>query len=117
MTLRVVDAKWMDHLDAMDDLKEGIGLRAYGQRDPLLEYQVEAYATFEEMIRSIQMSVVTLLFRAHLTSKQVQRPMIEGGKGEAKAKPKVSKAPAVGRNQPCPCGSGKKYKKCCGKSA
>ncbi len=117
VTLRVVDAKWMDHLDAMDDLKEGIGLRAYGQRDPFLEYQIEAHGTFEAMIRSIQTTVVTLLFRARLSAQpQTQRAVVEG-RGDEKPQPKRTKGQSVGRNDPCPCGSGKKYKRCCGKTA
>ncbi|MEW6081229.1 MAG: preprotein translocase subunit SecA [Bacillota bacterium] len=118
VTLRVVDSKWMDHLDAMDDLREGISLRAYGHKDPFLEYQIEAHATFEEMIRSIQVTVVTLLFRARLTSQpQAPRPMMEGGRGDSRPQPKRASGPSTGRNAPCPCGSGKKYKKCCGKTA
>ena len=114
--LRVVDQKWMDHIDNMDQLRQGIGLRAYGQRDPVVEYKFEGFDMFEEMIRSIQEDAVRILYNA-----QVERPLkrekvaqpIEATHGDGPAKP-VLKSDKVGRNETCPCGSGKKYKKCCG---
>ena len=120
--LRVVDEKWMDHIDAMDQLREGIGLRAYGQRDPVVEYRIEGFDMFDEMIASIREDTVRLILTVQIRREeepkreQVARPMVasHGGDGsEEKKKPvRVTKKP--GRNDPCPCGSGKKYKKCCG---
>ena len=115
--LRVIDSKWMDHLDAMDDLREGIGLRAYGQKDPLLEYQLEAYDMFQQMIQSIREDVVRLMFRLNVV-REPERPRVVPvgtGANPNKPAPVVRSGKKVGRNDPCPCGSGKKYKKCCGK--
>ncbi|MCG0275307.1 MAG: preprotein translocase subunit SecA [Thermosediminibacteraceae bacterium] len=117
--LRVVDQKWMDHIDAMDQLREGIGLRAYGQRDPLVEYKIEGYEMFQEMIRNIQEDTLRYLFRVQLKTapqrKEVARNLsYSHGDGE-KPQP-VRKGQKIGRNDPCPCGSGKKYKKCCGRA-
>jgi preprotein translocase subunit SecA len=114
--LRVVDQKWMDHIDAMDQLRQGIGLRAYGQRDPVVEYKFEGFEMFQSMVASIREDVIKYLFRARVNStperQQVAKP-VEYGSGDSKPQPvKVKK---VGRNDPCPCGSGKKYKKCCGR--
>jgi len=122
--LRVVDEKWMEHLDAMDQLRQGIGLRGYGQKDPLVEYKFEAYNMFQEMIASVQEDVVRFLFKLRLVQEQptVQptvrlRQVVENrGDDEAPAQP-VRVKQAVGRNDPCPCGIGKKYKRCCGKNA
>ncbi len=119
ITLRVVDQKWMDHIDAMDQLRQGIGLRAYGQRDPVVEYKFEGFEMFEEMIRNIQEEVVTILFRIQVQSNVPKRERVAEpiqathGDSEVLRKP-VVKGDKVGRNDPCPCGSGKKYKKCCG---
>jgi preprotein translocase subunit SecA len=118
IVLRVVDTRWKDHLDAMDALRDGIGLRAYGQRDPLVEYRNEAYEMFQGMIAAIQEDVVTYVLR--VTPRIVEdepvrpiQPLVENRYAEAQRKPvRVDKH--VGRNDPCPCGSGKKYKKCCG---
>lgn len=118
--LRVVDSKWVDHLDAMDDLREGIGLRAYGQKDPLLEYQIEAYNMFEEMVKSIQRETVRYVFKLNVVKKPepVRRPaVLPQGTGAAGQPSDVGGKKKIGRNDPCPCGSGKKYKKCCGKLA
>ncbi len=116
--LRVVDTKWMDHLDAMDQLRQGIGLRAYGQKDPLVEYKFEAYHMFQEMIRSIQEDVVRYLYRVRLVpakeERRVHRVVESRGEGDVRRTP-VRAERRVGRNDPCPCGSGKKYKRCCGK--
>ena len=159
--LRVVDAKWMAHLDAMDDLREGVGLRAYGQKDPLVEYKLEAFAMFNEMVESIQDEIVRLMLKVQVERRVetpperigvAQKPEARGlvgrgatagtqgtagtpdvdnvapgagaagpsvgGRGRApagggKGSP-VVKGEKVGRNDPCPCGSGKKYKKCHG---
>ena len=111
--LRVVDIKWMEHLKNMDDLREGISLRAYGQRDPLIEYTREAFETFDAMIDSIQHDTVRYLYRVQLApevKKPVARPVATGPRQPVTGKRKV------GRNAPCPCGSGKKYKHCCGRN-
>ncbi len=116
--LRVVDAKWMEHIDNMEQLRQGINLRAYAQKDPVIEYKFEAMDMFEEMIDSIKEETVKQLFHVVLQSnierKQVAKPMTEnlGGDGTIEKKP-VVKNEKVGRNDPCPCGSGKKYKHCC----
>ena len=136
--LKVVDQKWMDHIDAMDDLKEGIGLRAYGQKDPVAQYRIEGFDMFDEMVASIQTDVVKILLniqkagelkreqnvkitsaaQATLNSINVvtENKQIPQSTTEKKA-PVVNQGPKVGRNDPCPCGSGKKYKNCCGKNA
>lgn len=116
--LRVVDEKWMDHIDAMDQLRYGIGMRAYGQRDPVVEYKFEGYEMFDEMRRSIQKDAVRLLLgakidREHAPQRQKVAEPVAASHGEEPKKP-VVKSTKVGRNDPCPCGSGKKYKKCCG---
>lgn len=122
--LRTIDVKWMDHLEAMDELKEGIGLRAYGQNDPLIAYKIEAYQMFKEMRDSINEEVVRTLVKVQIASEErvAQRPKIrnistnlsEDGSSAVQQRVVGKK---VGRNDPCPCGSGKKYKKCCGQEA
>lgn len=119
--LKVVDSHWMEHLDAMDMLREGVGLRAYGQRDPLVEYKLEAYDMFQAMIDAIQDDVVRYMYRVnivtqpkvedHLQNAKVNNP---GDDSDAETKKPVVKGETIGRNDPCPCGSGKKYKNCCG---
>jgi len=115
--LQVVDKKWMDHIDAMDQLRQGIGLRAYGQEDPVRAYQNEGFDMFEEMIHSIQEDTVKYLFHVKkpekVERKRVADPTAAGNAG--KQQPVVNKK-KIGRNDPCPCGSGKKYKKCCGRN-
>ena len=116
--LRIVDQKWMDHIDAMDQLKNGIGLRAYGQRDPVVEYKFEGYQMFEEMIKSIQEDAVKLLVRSridreHAPQREKVAEPVNASHGDEPKKP-VTNNNRVGRNDLCPCGSGKKYKKCCG---
>lgn len=119
--LRVVDQKWMDHIDAMDQLRHGIYLRAYGQRDPVVEYKFEGFQMFEEMIKNIQEEAVKYLIYAQINTEnapqreRVAEP-ITASHGEEVVKKPVVKADKVGRNDACPCGSGKKYKKCCGVS-
>lgn len=121
--LRTVDQKWMDHIDAMDQLRQGIGLRAYGQRDPVIEYKLEGYEMFQEMVRNIQEDTLRGLFSMKIDTEvpkreQVAEPVraIHGEDKKANNKP-IVKGPKIGRNDPCPCGSGLKYKKCCGRDA
>ncbi|MEK4027990.1 preprotein translocase subunit SecA [Pseudobacillus sp. FSL P4-0506] len=119
--LRAVDSKWINHIDAMDQLRQGIHLRAYGQIDPLREYQNEGFAMFEAMVASINEEAAKYVMKAEIQN-NLERQEVAKGQAvnpkedeESKAKKKpVRKAPAVGRNEPCPCGSGKKYKNCCG---
>jgi preprotein translocase subunit SecA len=116
--LRVVDEKWMDHIDAMDQLKNGIGLRAYGQRDPVVEYKFEGFQMFEDMVKSIQEDSVKLLVRSridreHAPQREKVAEPVNASHGDEPKKP-VTNNSKVGRNDLCPCGSGKKYKKCCG---
>lgn len=116
--LRIVDEKWMDHIDAMDQLKHGIGLRAYGQRDPVVEYKFEGFQMFEEMIKNIQEDSIRLLVRAridkeHAPKREKVAEPVNASHGDEPKKP-VKNNSKVGRNDNCPCGSGKKYKKCCG---
>ncbi len=119
--LRIVDQKWMDHIDAMDQLKHGIHLRSYGQRDPVIEYKFEGFDMFEEMNKNIQFDAVKVILNTHINREQeapqrekVAEP-IEASHGDEAKKPVVkSQKDKVGRNDSCPCGSGKKYKKCCG---
>jgi len=115
--LRMVDEKWMDHLDAMDQLREGIGLRAYGQRDPLVEYKFESYEMFQNMVASIQEDAVRYLFRVRVVAAPERRQMVENRQAEEGSGRTVRREQKVGRNDPCPCGSGKKYKRCCGRQA
>lgn len=116
--LKVVDEKWMDHIDAMDQLRHGIGLRAFGQRDPVIEYKFEGHEMFEEMIRSIQEDAVKIVLKAHIDREHVPQRQkvaepVSATHSSEPPRPTVKKS-KVGRNDPCPCGSGKKYKKCCG---
>ena len=118
--LRVVDEYWMDHIDAMDDLKQGIRLRAYAQEDPVIAYKREGYDMFEAMVNAIKEETIRRLFlvrlktNAELKREKVAKVTSEGGSGDKTVKPQpVRKAVKVGPNDPCPCGSGKKYKKCC----
>ncbi|GAB6179391.1 preprotein translocase subunit SecA [Desulfotomaculum defluvii] len=117
--LRLVDEKWMDHLDAMDQLREGIGLRAYGNKNPVIEYKFEAFDMFNNMIANIQDDVVRYVFRVNVATPQerTQRQVVENRYDEEGGNQPVRKESQVGRNDDCPCGSGKKYKKCCGKNA
>ena len=137
--LKVVDQKWMDHIDNMDRLKEGIGLRAYGQKDPVVEYRIEGANAFDEMIADIKYDVVTFMFNAKKADNVKRSNVVNitgaglantnsmnlgdgsgDGSGEnVKQKPVIdpviNENKNVGRNDQCPCGSGKKYKQCCGK--
>ena len=122
MMLRVVDEYWMDNIDAMQELRQGIGLRAYGQNDPVVAYKKEGYEMFESMIAAIQAETIRRIFlaRVQVGATTVKRERVAkvtgesaGSDGTVKKQP-VKKGQKVGRNDPCPCGSGKKYKKCCG---
>ena len=136
VTLKIVDEKWMDHIDAMDELKDGIGLRAYGQKDPVVQYRIEGFDMFDQMVLDIKTDVVKLLMHVRKKEENIQRTeaaRITGMSLENSAisnlggtiAPKtsspqnqtvVNNEPKVGRNDQCPCGSGKKYKNCCGKN-
>ena len=119
--LRVVDEYWMDNIDAMDDLKQGIVLRAYAQHDPVIAYKEEGYEMFQAMITAIREETIRRMFLVQIrTNQEVKREKVAKETGTAAAtKSEVKKAPVrnadkkVGPNDPCPCGSGKKYKKCC----
>ena len=117
--LGAVDRRWMDHIDAMTELRDGIGLRALAQRDPVVEYKLEGFEMFDEMVRMIQEDTMKRLYftvitpRQPLERKQVATP-VTASHGEQTAKRPVRADKKVGRNDPCPCGSGKKYKNCCG---
>ena len=132
--LKVVDQKWMDHIDSMEELKTGIGLRAYGQKDPIVQYRLEGFDMFDQMIYDIKYDVVKILL--HIVGEQrVERKEVTKISGEklqgaintlnrnkvVPTKTTVTtvknEGPEIGRNEPCPCGSGKKYKNCCGKNA
>jgi len=122
--LQVVDNQWKDHLLAMDYLKEGIGLRGYGQKDPLVEYKREAFDMFSEMTDRIRAEVLTRLYRVQVRSEeeasrvsQQHQLRLVYNRGNGEAQRPVKKSKKVGRNEPCPCGSGRKYKKCCGVNA
>ncbi len=114
--LQVVDSKWMDHIDAMDQFRQGIGLRAMGQEDPIRAYQMEGFDMFDEMTHSISEDTVTYLFHVQnpdkLERKRVAQPLSTSS--DEPQKPIVNKEKKIGRNDPCPCGSGKKYKRCHG---
>jgi len=118
LLLRVVDQKWMDHIDNMEQLRQGINLRAYAQRNPVIEYKFEAMDMFEEMIDSIKEDTVKHLFhvvpQTRIERQQVAKPVAEnhGSDGSIKKQP-IRRKVEIGRNDPCPCGSGKKYKHCC----
>ena len=115
--LRNVDLKWMDHIDAMSDLKQGIYLRSYAQHDPVVEYRIEGFDMFDQMIEAIREDTVKMLMTVKIKAapqrEQVAVPVESSGDGSVSAT--VVKKNKVGRNDPCPCGSGKKYKHCCGK--
>ena len=132
--LKVVDEKWMNHIDSMDELKNGIGLRAYGQQDPVVKYRMEGMDMFEEMVANIKIDVVKILMNIRKQNGNAQRQeaakitgaaleainSVDGGKKISTpeySQTVVNEGPKVGRNDPCPCGSGKKYKNCCGKNA
>lgn len=116
--LHVIDTKWKDHLLAIDHIKEGIGLRGYAQRDPLVEYKKEAFELFEEMSKNIISDILTRLFKIQIREEsqiKVAKAHKIQKRSDGSDRP-VEKPKKIGRNDPCPCGSGKKYKKCCGKN-
>jgi preprotein translocase subunit SecA len=124
LLLQVVDSQWKDHLLAMDHLKEGIGLRGYGQRDPLAEYKKEAFEMFADLTGRMSTEVLSRLFKIQvqkqetIRSEPVKQAQLNYNRGEAtSAVQTVRRGKKVGRNEPCPCGSGKKFKKCCGVNA
>ena len=137
VTLKVVDEKWMDHIDNMDELKDGIGLRAYGQKDPVVQYRIEGFDMFDQMVLDIKTDVVKFLMHARkregdikreetvkITGEGLQNSAINNLDGTMAPKTStpqnqtvINNEPRIGRNDPCPCGSGKKYKNCCGKNA
>ena len=119
ISLRVIDSNWVDHMSAMEHLKEGIGLRGYGQVNPVQAYTMEGFELFEDLLTRIEAQTATFLLNAEIRQNVVRKQTLDGkandGKEKEKAAPKrVNK---IGRNDPCPCGSGKKYKNCCGKNA
>ena len=134
--LKIVDQKWMDHIDNMDELKKGIGLRGYGQQDPVVQYRLEGTEMFDDMIEDIRMDVVKILLNIRKKEGPIERTettkvtgasledtainLVDGNISDKEGgmnKTVVNEGPKVGRNDPCPCGSGKKYKNCCGKNA
>ena len=134
--LKIVDQKWMDHIDNMDELKKGIGLRGYGQQDPVVQYRLEGTEMFDDMIEDIRRDVVKILLNIRKKEGPIERTettkvtgagledtainLVDGNISEKEGgmnKTVVNEGPKVGRNDPCPCGSGKKYKNCCGKNA
>ena len=119
--LRNVDSKWMDHIDAMEELRQGISLRSYGQRDPVVEYRIEGFDMFDEMIASIREDTIKMMLTVQIRTEeepqreQVAKPTVESrGDGNRSIKKMPVRKQKIGDNEPCPCGSGKKYKKCCG---
>lgn len=117
--LRVIDQKWMDHIDTMDHMRQGIGLHAYAQRDPLIEYKFAAYDMFEDLSNNIQEDTLKILYRIRIQTEvqreEVEQPMFTNKDDSAVKQPKKRSDEKVGRNDLCPCGSGKKYKHCCGR--
>ena len=132
--LKIVDQRWMDHIDSMDELKDGIGLRAYGQKDPVVQYRLEGFDMFDQMVNDIKFDVVRFMLNARKREGGVERTetvkvtnaaledtainLVDGNISEKEGgmkKTVVNTEPKVGRNDPCPCGSGKKYKQCCGR--
>ena len=117
--LKVIDRKWMDHIDDMEQLRQGVGLQAYGQRDPLVEYKLSGYEMFDEMTQNIREETVRLLFHVRVEQK-VEREQVAKvtgtNKDDSAVKAPVKREKAkIYPNDPCPCGSGKKYKQCCGR--
>ena len=117
--LKVIDRKWMDHIDNMEILREGIGLTAYGQRNPLVEYKMAGFDMFDEMIQHINEDTVRLLYHAQLAEpaqrEEVAKPVATNKQDDSLPKTKTRSEKKVYPNDPCPCGSGKKYKQCCGR--
>ena len=145
VVLKIVDSHWMDHIDAMDELKNGIGLQAYGQKDPVVQYRIVGNDMAEEMSANIKIDVVKFMMNARKREGTMRREeqitnvraSLDDSEGQTKSgvndselndaainlvdgnkkgRTIVNSSPKIGRNDPCPCGSGKKYKNCCGKS-
>ncbi len=120
LILQSFDNFWMEHLDTMTDLREGISLRNLAQRDPLVEYKNEGFQMFDDMLAKVDNFVVTRFFKVRLVVNQSQVPQRTSSNednrpGKVAKQQTIQKGTKVGRNDPCPCGSGKKYKKCCGR--
>ena len=119
--LRVIDTKWMNHIDDMDVLRQGINLQAFGHKDPLVEYKIAAYEMFDALVSAIKEDTVKILYHLKLAEKverkEVAKPVGTNRSDEVTRGPKVNTSKKVYPNDPCPCGSGKKYKNCCGKNA
>lgn len=119
--LKEIDAKWIEHLHNMDVLREGIGLRAWGQRDPLIEYKIEGYKMFQDMMDAARQEIISMIFKVQIVKEgeeellKRKRQVTYGEPTRVSRSSAVRKTEKIGRNDPCPCGSGKKYKKCCGK--
>ena len=117
--LRNIDTKWIDHIDSMDQLRKGISLRSYGNVDPVVEYKKEGFEMFEDLTSSIQDDTVTLLLKAELQrmpQRQENKENLQTNQASGPVMPKKTAKQDIGRNDPCPCGSGKKYKNCCGQN-
>ena len=116
--LKVTDSRWMDHIDDMDQLRQGIGLQAFGQRDPVVEYRLQGYDMFNDMTESIREETVKMLMHVRIEQKVEREQVAEvtgTNKDDSANAPIVRKSEKISRNAPCPCGSGKKYKYCCGR--
>jgi len=119
--LRVIDSKWIEQLDNMDNLRDGIGLRGYGGRDPLIEYKIEGYGMFQEMMEAVREEIVGLILKVQIVREGEElinrkRQLTYGPAAPSGKTAPIERKEKVGRNDPCPCGSGKKYKKCCGRN-
>ena len=118
ISLRVIDSNWVEHMSAMEHLKEGVGLRGYAQNNPVQVYTMEGYEMFENLLNKIDNDTALFLLKAEVKQNVERKQTLQGnandGKEKAKAQPKRVSV-KIGRNDPCPCGSGKKYKNCCGK--
>jgi len=117
--IRTIDQLWMEHIDQMEHLRDSVRLRAYGQRDPLVEYKLEAQRLFDQLVHSIKAQVVNVIYKVDIVPAEQRRQMQESGplsisapESGSQATPVTSEEDKIGRNDPCPCGSGKKYKKC-----
>ena len=117
IALRVIDDAWVEHINSMEHLKEGIGLRGYAQTNPLQAYALEGYDIFDKMQDNIDANIVNFLLKlnVNINRKPVQKGIANDGKETLKKEPATNKKKKIGRNDLCPCGSGKKYKNCCGK--
>ena len=118
ITLRVIDTHWMEHINTMAHLREGIHLRSYAQNNPLREYKNEGYELFDELLAKVDAQATTYLLKAEVRQNSERKKVAEGVTNENKDKQKKAapkRVSKIGRNAPCPCGSGKKYKMCCGK--